>query len=93
MLADISGLQMGRGEGGGEYLKDKFNKLATGNQYNCVRGLCRGILEFKKGYQLRTNLGKGEKGDLLAGPYGILCKWQKNNFCQLLNAHGINDVR
>jgi hypothetical protein len=35
---------------------------------------------------------KEENGDLLADSQGILHRW-KNNFCQLLNVHGVNDVR
>jgi hypothetical protein len=31
-----------------------------------IRNLCRGINEFKKGYQHRTHLVKDENGDLLA---------------------------
>jgi hypothetical protein len=31
-----------------------------------MRGLYRGINEFKRGYQLRNNLVKDENGDLLA---------------------------
>jgi hypothetical protein len=35
---------------------------------------------------------KEENGDLLADSHSILNKW-KNYFCQLLNVHGVNDVR
>jgi hypothetical protein len=35
---------------------------------------------------------KAENGNLLADSYSILNKW-KNYVCQLLNVHGINDVR
>jgi hypothetical protein len=45
-----------------------------------------------KGYQLRTNVVKEENGDLLADSHCILNMW-KNYFCQLLNVHGVNDVR
>jgi hypothetical protein len=51
-----------------------------------------GINEFKKSYQPRTNKVKAENGDLLADSHSILNRW-KNYFCQLLNVHGINDVR
>jgi hypothetical protein len=43
-------------------------------------------------YQPRTDLVKGERGDLLAHPHKILNRW-KNYFCQLLNIHGAGDVR
>jgi hypothetical protein len=51
--------------------------------------LKRGINEFKKGYQPRTNLVKGENGDLLADSHNILNRWT-NYFSQLLN---ISDFR
>jgi hypothetical protein len=54
--------------------------------------LYRGINEFKKGYQPRTNLVKDERGDLLADPPKILNSW-KNYFCELLNIHGVGGVR
>jgi hypothetical protein len=54
--------------------------------------LYRGINEFKKGYQPRTNLVKDERGDLLADLHKILNRW-KNYFCQLLNVHGAGGVR
>jgi hypothetical protein len=54
--------------------------------------MCRGINEFKKGYQPRTNLVKDKGGDLLANPHKILNRW-KNYFCQLLNVHGMRGVR
>jgi hypothetical protein len=57
-----------------------------------LRDLYRVINEFKKGYQSRTNTVKEENGDLLADSHSILNRW-KNYFCQLLNIHGVNDVR
>jgi len=54
--------------------------------------LCRGISDFKKGYQPRTNIVKNEKGDLVEESHSILARW-RNHFSQLLNIHGINDVR
>jgi hypothetical protein len=56
-----------------EYLKDKTS-------LNKIRDLCRGINEFKKAYQPRTNLVKDVKGVLLADPHKRLNKW-KNCFC------------
>jgi hypothetical protein len=53
--------------------------------------LYRGINEFKKGYQPRTNLLKNENGDLLADSHSILNRW-KNYSCQMLNVHWINNV-
>jgi hypothetical protein len=34
-----------------EYLKDKINDLATNTKNKNTRDLCRGINEFKRGYQ------------------------------------------
>jgi hypothetical protein len=52
----------------------------------------RGINEFKKGYQPRTNIMKDENGDLLADSRNILNRW-KNYCCWLLNVHRGSDVR
>jgi hypothetical protein len=54
--------------------------------------LYRGINELKKWYQPGTNIVKAENGDLLADSHRILNRW-KNYFYQLLNVHGVNDVR
>ena len=53
--------------------------------------LYRGISDFKKGYQPRTNIVKDEKGDLVADSYSILARW--NYFSQLLNVHWVSDIR
>jgi hypothetical protein len=54
--------------------------------------LYRGINEFKKGYQPRINITKGGNGNLLADPQRVLNRWK--NFCnQVLNVHGVHDVR
>jgi hypothetical protein len=56
------------------------------------RDLYRGINEFKRGYQPRSNLVKDENGDLLADCSNILNRW-KSYFSQLLNVHNVSDVR
>jgi len=50
------------------------------------------INDFKKGYHPRTITVKDEKGDLVADSYSIMVRW-RNYFSQLLNVHGVNDVR
>jgi hypothetical protein len=75
-----------------EYLKDKINKLGSNRKNKNIRNLCRGINEFKKGYQPRTNLVKDKRDDLLAGPHKIFNRW-KDNFCQLLDIHGVDGGR
>ena len=54
--------------------------------------MCRGINDFKKGYQPRTNILKDDKGALVADSHSILARW-RNYFSQILNAHGVNDGR
>jgi hypothetical protein len=54
--------------------------------------LFRGINDFRKGYQPRTNVVKDEKGDLVADSHSILARW-RNHFLKLLNIHAVNDVR
>jgi hypothetical protein len=49
-------------------------------------------VSFKKGYQPRTNVVKDEKGDLVADSHSILAR-RRNHFFQLLNIHGVIDVR
>jgi hypothetical protein len=55
-----------------EYLKDKINKLPIHSKNKNIRDLRRGINEFKRGYQPRSNLVKDENGDLLADLHIIL---------------------
>jgi len=54
--------------------------------------LYRGIRDFKKDYQPRTNIIKDEKSDLVADSHSILARW-RNHFSQLLNVHGVNYIR
>ena len=48
--------------------------------------------DFKKGYQPRTNIVEDKKGDLVADYYSIVARW-RNYFSQLLNVHGVNDIK
>jgi hypothetical protein len=66
--------------------------LESNSKNKNIRDLYRVINEFKKGYQLRTNLVKDKTGDLLADPHKILNRW-KNYCCQLLNVHRVGGVR
>jgi hypothetical protein len=54
--------------------------------------LYRSINEFKRGNQPRTNIIKDENGNLLADPQNVLNRW-KNFFNQVLNVHGVHDVK
>jgi hypothetical protein len=75
-----------------EYLKAKINELETNSKNKNISKLYRGISGFKKGYQPRTNIVKDEKGDLVADSHRVLASWM-NYFSQLLNVHGVSDVR
>jgi hypothetical protein len=57
-----------------------------------MRDLYRGINEFKRGYQPRSNLVKDENGDLITDSHNILNRW-KNYFSWVLNVHSVSDVR
>ena len=59
---------------------------------NNIRDLYRGINDMKKGYQPRTRIVKDEQGDLVADSYSIMARWS-NYFSQILNVHGVSDVR
>jgi hypothetical protein len=75
-----------------EYHKGKINKLAANSKNKNVRDSCRGIKEFKMGYQPRSNVIKDENGDLLADSQTIVNR-RKSYFYQLLNVLNISDVR
>jgi len=51
-----------------------------------------GISDFKKGFLPRNKVVKYEKDDLVTDWHSILARW-RNHFSQLLNVHGVNDVR
>jgi len=55
-----------------EYLKAKTDKLETNSKIKNIRDLYRGINDFKKGYQPRTNMVQDEKGDLVTDAHCIL---------------------
>jgi hypothetical protein len=75
-----------------EYLKPKISELETNSKNKNIRDLYRGINDFNKGYQPRTNVVNDKKHDLVANSHCILARW-RNHFSQLLNIHGVNDVR
>jgi len=77
-----------------EYLEVKIDKFETNSKIKNIRDLYRGISNFKKGYHLRTNIVKDEKGDLVKDFHSISARWW-NHFSQLLHilVHGIHDFR
>jgi hypothetical protein len=54
--------------------------------------LYRGINDVRKGYQPRTRIVKDDKGHLIADSHSIIVRW-KNYFSQILNVHGVIEVR
>ena len=75
-----------------EYLKAEIDERETNGKIKNIRDMNRGISDFKKGYQPRTNIVKDEKGDLVAESKSIMVRWRKH-FSQLFNVHGVNYVR
>jgi hypothetical protein len=70
-------------------LKAKIEELETNSK---IRDLYKSINDVKKGYQSRTRIVKDEKGDLVADSHSIMVRWRKY-FSQILNVHGVSDVR
>jgi hypothetical protein len=75
-----------------EYQKGKINGHAMNSKNKNIRDLYRGIIEFKRGYQSRSNLVKDENGDLLADSHNPVNRW-KSYFSRLLNLQDVSDVR
>jgi hypothetical protein len=73
-----------------EYLKDKINSLNNNNKN--IRDLYRGINEFKRSFQSRSNLVKNENCDALADSHNVLNRGT-NYVSQLLIVHNVNDFR
>ena len=70
----------------------QINEFEADSKNKNVGELFRGIRYFKKGFQIRINIVKDEKDDLVADCHSTLARWRKY-FSQLLNVHGDNDVR
>jgi len=75
-----------------EHLNARIDETENNSTTRNISDLYRGISNFKKGYQPRTNILKDEKCDLVADIHSILARWG-NYFAQLLNVHGFNNVR
>jgi len=74
------------------WLKGKIEELETNSKINSIRDLYRDINDVKKGYRPRTGIVKDEKGDLVADSHSIMVRW-RNYFSQILNVHGVSEVR
>ena len=75
-----------------EYLKAKIDGFETNSKMKKITDLYRGINDFKKGYQPRTNIVKDKKGDLVTDSHSILARW-RDYFSQLFNVHGVSNIR
>ena len=72
-------------------MRAKIEELETNSKIQNIRDLYRGINDFKKGYQPRCNIVKGEKGDLVSDSHSIVARW-RDYFSQLFNVHEVKDV-
>jgi len=75
-----------------EHLKAKIEELETNCKIKNIRDLYRVINDFKTGYQPRANIVQDEKGDMVTDYHSIMVRW-RNHISQLLNVHGVNDLR
>jgi len=55
-------------------MKAKIEEFETNSKIKNTGDLYRGINDFKKGYQPRTNIVKDYKGDLVAESHSILVR-------------------
>jgi hypothetical protein len=74
------------------YVKGKIEELETNSKINNIRDLYRGINDVNTECQPRTGIVKDEKGDLVADSHYIMARW-RNYFSQILNVHGVCEVR
>ena len=54
-----------------EYLKAKIDELESNSKIINIRDMSRGIIDFKKIYQPRTNIVNDEKRDLVTDCHSI----------------------
>ena len=73
-------------------MRAKIEELETNIKINNIRDLYKGINDMKKGYQHRTRIVNDEKVDFVADFHSIMARW-RNYFSQILNVHGVSDVR
>jgi hypothetical protein len=55
------------------YLKAKIDEIETYSKIKNIRDLYRSTSDFKKAFQLRTNIVKDERGDLVTYSHSIEC--------------------
>ena len=95
-LVDISGTNRRN------ILKRKLRKLKTNSRIKNIREFYRGISDFKKGYQLITNIVKNKRGDLVTDLVTYLVTYSHNIWAKVekpfisgteCTVHGVNGVR
>jgi hypothetical protein len=75
-----------------EYLTGKIGELETNSVMKNIRFLYRGINNFIKCSQPRSNRVKDEKGDLVTDSHNVLARLMKH-FFQLFHVHGFSNVK
>ena len=60
-----------------DYMKAKVNKLEENSKNKNNRQMCKGINEFKKGYQPRAYVIKKYNGTIVADTTSILSRWEQ----------------
>ena len=73
-------------------MKAQIDEVETNSKIKTIRDLSRGISDLEMGYQPRTDIVKDEKCDLVTDSHSIFARW-RSHFSQLLNVHGVSDVR
>jgi len=66
--------------------------ISETNSRTGISEICMEAPVTLKGYQPRTDIVKCEKGDRIADTHDVVGRW-RNHISQLLNVHGLNDVR
>jgi hypothetical protein len=63
-------------------LKNSINEPAVNSKNMNIGDLYRGINEFNRGCQPRSNLVRDENGDLLADSHNSLSRWK--SYCSVI---------
>jgi len=61
-----------------EYLKAEIDERETNGKIKNTRDSYRGVSDFKKGYQPRTNTVKDEKRDWVTACHSTLIRWMNH---------------
>jgi hypothetical protein len=75
-----------------DHLKAKIDKIETNSKIKIIVDLYSNISYFKKCYQLRSNIVKNGKGNLVTDFHINSFRW-RNHFSELFDIHGLNYVK